>query len=180
MEFSPTPTPSNCIRPAFDTGCSRTKFGAATEFLDAVLNDDRALCRLVARISARRIPGFRGRVNAHRPGRQRAARLAADPDQTQHAAAGRCIPQTSPALRLVCDILVLAFQTDTTDCTQTEQRSFVVATPESEVGIMIHHLLSHSTRPTGSRSTSSLSSRSPILRINFPTFASERTALRIP
>ena len=106
--------------------------------LDAVLADaqrpapadqhDRpAQARRISRLGARRRA-------AHRERRQegRAARLAADARQAEHPAPADGIPQDiAEHMRLMCDILVLGFQTDTTRIThaQAEQRPLLAALP---------------------------------------------------
>ena len=77
----------------------------------------------------------------------RTARLAADARQAEHAAPADGIPQNiAEHMRLMCDILVLGFQTDTTRITTLKLNNdhSSLRFPNLGVDYMIHHLLSHS------------------------------------
>ncbi len=101
-----------------------------------------AQARRVSRLGPRRRAADRARRQAGR-----AARLAADARQAEHPAPADGIPQDiAEHMRLMCDILVLGFQTDTTRIRTLKLNNdhSSLRFPHLGVDYMIHHLLSHS------------------------------------
>ena len=121
--------------------------------LDAVLDDAQRLRRQISTSDQRKLDEYldsvrdvEQRIDQRRQA-GRAARLAADARQAEHAAPAEGIPQNiADHMRLMCDILVLGFQTDTTRIITLKLNNdhSSLRFPHLGVDYMIHHLLSHS------------------------------------
>src|SRR5579885_1885264 len=149
-----TPTPLELYPAlAFDR-LFRDEVGKAdVSVLDAVMEDTRGLRNAVSKADQRRLDEYLSSVReveqridrAGKAGRLQGWRpTLAKPDMPRPADG---IPQDiDQHLRLMCDILVLAFQTDTTRlCTlKLNNDHSSLRFPNLGVDYMIHHLLSHS------------------------------------
>src|SRR4029077_13089588 len=152
-----TPTPLELYPAlAFDR-LFRDEVGKADKsVLDAVMEDTRGLRKTVSKADQRRLDEYlssireveqridqsakAGRLQGWRP-------TLAKPDMPRPADG---IPQDiDQHMRLMCDILVLAFRTDTTRvCTlKLNNDHSSLRFPHLKVDYMIHHLLSHSDTP---------------------------------
>jgi hypothetical protein len=148
-----TPTPLELYPAlAFDR-LFRDEVGKADKsVLDAVLEDTRGLRNTVSKADQRRLDEYLSSVReveqridqAGKTGRLQGWRPAlAQPDMARPADG---IPQDiDQHMRLMCDILVLAFRTDTTRvCTlKLNNDHSSLRFPHLKVDYMIHHLLSH-------------------------------------
>src|SRR5438093_409280 len=121
--------------------------------LDAVLSDARDLRRLISANDQRKLDEYLDSVrdveqrieNAGQKGQLQGWRPTLDKPNIPRPADG--IPQNiAEHMRLMCDILVLGFQTDTTRiCTlKLNNDHSSLRFPNLGVDYMIHHLLSHS------------------------------------
>jgi hypothetical protein len=149
-----TPTPLELYPAlAFDR-LFRDEVGRADRsVLDAVLEDARGLHNGVSKADQRRLDEYLSSVHeverridkAGKAGRLQGWRPTLDrPDQPRPADG---VPQDiDQHMRLMCDILVLAFRTDTTRvCTlKLNNDHSSLRFPNLKVDYMIHHLLSHS------------------------------------
>lgn len=120
--------------------------------LDAVMEDTRDLKRTVSKTDQRRLDEYLASVReveqrieqAGKSGRLQGWRPTLDKPNIKRPADG--IPQDIDLhMRLMCDILVLAFQTDTSRvCTlKLNNDHSSLRFPHLKVDYMIHHLLSH-------------------------------------
>ncbi len=148
-----TPTPLELYPAlAFDR-LFRDEVGRADKsVLDAVIDDTRSLKRGVSTSDKRRLDEYLSSVrevearieNAGKAGRLQGWRpTLAKPDMRRPADG---IPQDiDQHMRLMCDILVLAFRTDTTRvCTlKLNNDHSSLRFPHLKIDYMIHHLLSH-------------------------------------
>ena len=148
-----TPTPLELYPAlAFDR-LFRDEVGKADKsVLDAVLEDTRGLRNMVSKADRRRLDEYLASVReveqridqAGKAGRLQGWRpTLAKPDMPRPADG---IPQDiDQHMRLMCDILVLAFRTDTTRvCTlKLNNDHSSLRFPHLKVDYMIHHLLSH-------------------------------------
>ncbi len=148
-----TPTPLELYPAlAFDR-LFRDEVGKADRsVLDAVLEDTRGLRNTVSRADQHRLDEYLSSVReveqrieqAGKSGRLQGWRPAAPKPDMPRPADG--IPQDiDQHMRLMCDILVLAFRTDTTRiCTlKLNNDHSSLRFPQLKVDYMIHHLLSH-------------------------------------
>ena len=149
-----TPTPLE-IYPslAFDRLFKDTASKGDQSVLDAVLEDAKDLRRGVSQIDRRKLDEY---FNSVREVEQRIARAGKEGElqgwkpSLQKPNIDRPvdgIPQNvAEHMRLMCDILVLAFQTDTTRiCTlKLNNDHSAMRFPNLGIDYMIHHLLSHS------------------------------------
>src|SRR5205085_3362737 len=152
-----TPTPLELYPAlAFDR-LFRDDVGKADKsVLDAVLEDTRGLRNSVSKSDQRRLDEYLSSVREvesriDRAGKDRRLQgwrpTLAKPDRPRPADG---IPQDiDQHMRLMCDILVLAFRTDTTRvCTlKLNNDHSSLRFPHMKVDYMIHHLLSHSDTP---------------------------------
>jgi hypothetical protein len=148
-----TPTPLELYPAlAFDR-LFRDKVGKADKsVLDAVLEDTRGLRKSVSKADQRRLDEYLSSVReveqridqAGKAGRLQGWRPTLDKPDMKRPIDG--IPQDiDQHMRLMCDILVLAFRTDTTRvCTlKLNNDHSSLRFPHLKVDYMIHHLLSH-------------------------------------
>ncbi len=157
-----TPTPLE-IYPslAFDRLFKNEVARGDKSVLDAVLNDAEDLRRKISRDDQRKLDEYLESVRdvekrieqAGKRGELQGWRPTLDKPNMQRPAEG--IPQDiAEHMRLMCDILVLGFQTDTTRITTLKLNNdhsalrfpnlASVQQPGSGIDYMIHHLLSHS------------------------------------
>jgi hypothetical protein len=157
-----TPTPLE-IYPslAFDRLFKNEVARGDKSVLDAVLNDAEDLRRKISRDDQRKLDEYLESVRdvekrieqAGKRGELQGWRPTLDKPDMQRPADG--IPQDiAEHMRLMCDILVLGFQTDTTRITTLKLNNdhsalrfpnlASVQQPGSGIDYMIHHLLSHS------------------------------------
>ena len=156
-----TPTPLE-VYPAlaFDRLFRDDVGRADRSVLDAVIEDTRGLRNQVSRSDQRRLDEYLSSVReveqqierAGRAGRLQGWRPTLDRPNMPRPADG--IPQDiDQHMRLMCDILVLAFQTDTTrvctlklnnDHSSLRFPNLSSERPNQRIDYMIHHLLSHS------------------------------------
>jgi hypothetical protein len=149
-----TPTPLELYPAlAFDR-LFRDEVGKADKsVLDAVMEDTRGLRTSVSKADQRRLDEYLSSVreveqridDAGKAGRLQGWRPTLDKPDMPRPADG--IPQDiDQHMRLMCDILVLAFRTDTTRvCTlKLNNDHSSLRFPHLKVDYMIHHLLSHS------------------------------------
>jgi hypothetical protein len=156
-----TPTPLE-VYPAlaFDRLFRDDVSRADRSVLDAVMEDTRSLRNHVSRSDQRRLDEYLSSVReveqqierSGRAGRLQGWRPTLDRPNMQRPADG--MPQDiDQHMRLMCDILVLAFQTDTTrvctlklnnDHSSLRFPNLPSERPNQRIDYMIHHLLSHS------------------------------------
>jgi len=148
-----TPTPLELYPAlAFDR-LFRDEVGKADKsVLDAILEDTRGLRNAVSKADQRRLDEYLSSVReveqridrAGRSGRLQGWRPTLGKPDMKRPAGG--VPQDiDQHMRLMCDILVLAFRTDTTRvCTlKLNNDHSSLRFPHLKVDYMIHHLLSH-------------------------------------
>ena len=144
----------SCIRRWPSTGCSRTKSQRGDKsVLDAVLADASDLRRQISTADQRKLDEYLDSVRdveqrieqAGKQGELQGWRPTLDKPNIPRPPEG--IPQNiADHMRLMCDILVLGFQTDTTRITTLKLNNdhSSLRFPHLGVDYMIHHLLSHS------------------------------------
>lgn len=148
-----TPTPLELYPAlAFDRLFRDGNGRADKSVLDAVLDDSRSLQRQISRSDRQRLDAYLSSVReverqieqAGKAGRLQGWRPTLEKPNVPRPADG--IPQDiDQHMRLMCDILVLAFQTDTTRVATLKLNNdhSSLRFPHLKVDYMIHHLLSH-------------------------------------
>lgn len=152
-----TPTPLELYPAlAFDRLFKNTAEHGDQSVLDAVLSDARDFRRTVSRSDRRKLDEYLTSVreiekrieHSGRDGQLQGWRPTIDKPNIPRPPEG--IPQNiGEHMRLMCDILVVAFQTDTTRVTSLKLNNdhSSLRFPDLGVDYMIHHLLSHSDTP---------------------------------
>lgn len=152
-----TPTPLELYPAlAFDRLFKNTAEHGDQSVLDAVLSDARDFRRTISRSDRRKLDEYLTSVreiekrieHSGRDGQLQGWRPTIDKPNIPRPPEG--IPQNiGEHMRLMCDILVVAFQTDTTRVTSLKLNNdhSSLRFPDLGVDYMIHHLLSHSDTP---------------------------------